>query len=54
MTTIGILEERLKASQSRCEVLEQELAGRWEAEESVQNERTRTQKELEALEALSK
>lgn len=30
------------------------MAGRWEVDESIQNERSRSQKELDALEALSK
>ncbi|CAI4224583.1 unnamed protein product [Auanema sp. JU1783] len=54
LTQINILEERLKAAQARNDILEKEIDSRSSSDVDVRNERSRIQKELEALQALSR
>ncbi|KJH41819.1 hypothetical protein DICVIV_12202 [Dictyocaulus viviparus] len=53
-TQIGILEERLEASIQRCEQLKKELEVYNTTEDAARCERLRIQKELDALQALSR
>ncbi|VDM58173.1 unnamed protein product [Angiostrongylus costaricensis] len=53
-TQIGILEERLQAAIQRCDQLNKELEVHTTSESAARDERLRVQRELDALQALSK